>query len=125
MPALAVFEPGGDAATLLYIVSFSMFIFGVRRGTHPTTAKQGNLIAAVGMAIAVTTTLLLDGIGNWEFIILGLAIGTIAIAFGAINIVGGFLVTDRMLGMFVRKPKPAEPSPDASASAAPDAGGDA
>ena len=34
------------------------------------------------------------------------AIGTIAIAFGTINIVGGFLVTDRMLGMFVRKPKP-------------------
>jgi H+-translocating NAD(P) transhydrogenase subunit alpha len=33
-------------------------------------------------------------------------IGTIAIAFGTINIVGGFLVTDRMLGMFSRKPKP-------------------
>ena len=33
-------------------------------------------------------------------------IGTIAIAFGAINIVGGFLVTDRMLGMFSKKPKP-------------------
>ena len=33
-------------------------------------------------------------------------IGTIAIAFGTINIVGGFLVTDRMLGMFTRKPKP-------------------
>ena len=33
-------------------------------------------------------------------------IGTIAIAFGMINIVGGFLVTDRMLGMFTRKPKP-------------------
>ena len=32
-------------------------------------------------------------------------IGTIAIAFGMINIVGGFLVTDRMLGMFTRKPK--------------------
>ena len=32
-------------------------------------------------------------------------IGTIAIAFGTINIVGGFLVTDRMLGMFSRKPK--------------------
>ena len=27
-------------------------------------------------------------------------IGTIAIAFGTINIVGGFMVTDRMLGMF-------------------------
>ena len=34
-------------------------------------------------------------------------IGVIAIAFGAINIVGGFLVTDRMLGMFTRKRKPA------------------
>src|SRR5215207_1626171 len=40
-------------------------------------------------------------------------IGTIAIAFGTINIVGGFMVTDRMLGMFVRKPKP---KPDASSA---------
>jgi NAD(P) transhydrogenase subunit alpha len=28
----------------------------------------------------------------------------VAIAFGTINIVGGFVVTDRMLGMFKRKP---------------------
>ncbi|HET8592162.1 MAG TPA: NAD(P)(+) transhydrogenase (Re/Si-specific) subunit beta, partial [Solirubrobacterales bacterium] len=69
-------EPGGDLATALYIVSFSMFIFGVRRGTHPTTAKQGNLIAAAGMAIAVITTLLLDGIGNWGLIVGGIAVGT-------------------------------------------------
>jgi NAD(P) transhydrogenase subunit beta len=73
---LAVIQPGGDLATVLYIVSFSLFILGVRRGTHPTTAKQGNLIAATGMAIAVVTTLLLDGIGNWGLLILGLAIGT-------------------------------------------------
>ena len=39
---------------------------------------------------------------------LELTIAFIAIAFGAINIVGGFMVTDRMLGMFVRKPKPPE-----------------
>jgi proton-translocating NAD(P)+ transhydrogenase subunit alpha len=31
----------------------------------------------------------------------------IAIAFGTINIVGGFLVTDRMLEMFKSRPKPA------------------
>ena len=30
----------------------------------------------------------------------------IAITFGTINVVGGFLVTDRMLGMFKRKPEP-------------------
>jgi H+-translocating NAD(P) transhydrogenase subunit alpha len=34
------------------------------------------------------------------------AIGVIAIAFGTINIVGGFMVTDRMLGMFARTPRP-------------------
>jgi H+-translocating NAD(P) transhydrogenase subunit beta len=73
--ALAVIEPGSDLSIVLYIVSFSLFIFGVRRGTHPRTAKQGNLIAAGGMAIAVATTLLLDGIGNWGLIIGGLAIG--------------------------------------------------
>src|SRR5215469_4241951 len=32
------------------------------------------------------------------------ALLVIAIAFGTINIVGGFVVTDRMLGMFKRKP---------------------
>jgi len=76
LDTLAVLEPGGDLATLLYIVAFSCFIFGVRRGTHPTTAKQGNLIAAAGMAVAVATTLLLDGIGNWGLIVAGIAIGT-------------------------------------------------
>jgi NAD(P) transhydrogenase subunit beta len=72
----AVLKPGGDAATALYIVAFSMFIIGVRRGTHPTTAKQGNMIAAVGMAVAVVTTLLLDGIGNWGLIAIGLGVGS-------------------------------------------------
>ena len=47
-------------------------------------------------------------------------IGTIAIAFGTINIVGGFMVTDRMLGMFVRKPKR---KPDASSASRPGASG--
>jgi NAD(P) transhydrogenase subunit beta len=72
----AVFKPGGDAATALYIVAFSLFIIGIKQGTHPTTAKRGNLIAAAGMAVAVVTTLLLDGMGNWGLIVLGLGIGT-------------------------------------------------
>ncbi len=49
-------------------------------------------------------------------------IGTIAIIFGTINIVGGFMVTDRMLGMFVRKPKQ---KPDTSSSSTPGASGSA
>ncbi|HSK50514.1 MAG TPA: NAD(P)(+) transhydrogenase (Re/Si-specific) subunit beta, partial [Solirubrobacterales bacterium] len=75
-PLLAVLEPGGDLATALYILAFSLFIIGIKQGTHPTTAKRGNLVAAVGMAIAVVTTLLLDGIGNWGVIFAALAIGS-------------------------------------------------
>ena len=45
-------------------------------------------------------------------------IAVIAIAFGAINIVGGFMVTDRRLGMFSRKPKPAAESEPAEGDAA-------
>ena len=86
IPLIAVFEPGGDAATLLYIVAFSLFIIGIKQGTHPTTAKRGNLIAAVGMAVAVVTTLLLDGIGNWGIIFAGLLVG------GAVGVIASIRV---------------------------------
>ena len=36
----------------------------------------------------------------------------IAIAFGTINVVGGFLVTDRMLEMFRKKPTPPKDADD-------------
>jgi NAD(P) transhydrogenase subunit beta len=81
-PLLAVLEPGGGLSTALYIVAFSLFIIGIKQGTHPTTAKRGNLVAAVGMAVAVVTTLLLDGIGNWGLIfgalLVGSAVGVVA-----------------------------------------------
>jgi NAD(P) transhydrogenase subunit alpha len=37
---------------------------------------------------------------------LGYILLFIAAAFGAANVVGGYLVTDRMLGMFRRRPSP-------------------
>ncbi|MBS1886331.1 MAG: NAD(P)(+) transhydrogenase (Re/Si-specific) subunit beta, partial [Actinobacteria bacterium] len=86
MISLAVLPPGGDAATALYIVSFSLFILGLKQGTHPTTAKRGNMIAAVGMAVAVLTTLLLDGMGNWGLIAIGLAIGSAVGAYASIKV---------------------------------------
>jgi len=86
MPLTAVLEPGGDLSTLLYVLAFSLFIIGIKQGTSPTTAKRGNLIAAVGMAIAVVTTLLLDGIGNWGVIVAGLLVG------GAIGVVASIRV---------------------------------
>jgi NAD(P) transhydrogenase subunit alpha len=39
-------------------------------------------------------------------------LGTIAVAFGASNVVGGFLVTDRMLEMFRKRPEVRDESAD-------------
>jgi NAD(P) transhydrogenase subunit alpha len=47
-----------------------------------------------------------SGNGTFNKIIL-----VIAIAFGTINVVGGFLVTDRMLEMFKSKPKAKDDAP--------------
>lgn len=41
------------------------------------------------------------GLGAFSKVLL-----VVAVAFGTINIVGGFLVTDRMLDMFKSRPKP-------------------
>ena len=38
----------------------------------------------------------------------------VAIVFGTINVVGGFLVTDRMLEMFKTKPEPRKDAEDAT-----------
>jgi NAD(P) transhydrogenase subunit beta len=59
----------------LYIVAFALFIYGLMGLTGPRTAVRGNIIAAVGMAIAVIATLLTPGLGNWWLILLGVAIG--------------------------------------------------
>ncbi len=54
------------------------------------------------------------------------ALLVIAVAFGTINVVGGFLVTDRMLEMFKSKPKPrAADKADAAGSGGEHGGSDA
>jgi NAD(P) transhydrogenase subunit alpha len=36
--------------------------------------------------------------------LVGIILATAAVAFATINVIGGYLVTDRMLGMFKKKP---------------------
>ncbi|NMH76118.1 NAD(P)(+) transhydrogenase (Re/Si-specific) subunit beta [Pseudonocardia xinjiangensis] len=59
---------------ILYIIAFALFIYGLMGLTGPKTAVRGNLIAAVGMTIAVVATLL-EVRHNWVLIIVGLVIG--------------------------------------------------
>jgi proton-translocating NAD(P)+ transhydrogenase subunit beta len=73
---IATFLQDLDFIRGCYIVAFSCFIYGVRLLNHPRTARRGNLIAAIGMAIAVGATLLIPEVGDYGLIVLGIAIGT-------------------------------------------------
>jgi NAD(P) transhydrogenase subunit beta len=63
--------------TVLYIVAFAMFIYGLMGLTGPKSAVRGNQIAAVGMGIALVATLLVPGMSNWVLIVIGIVIGTL------------------------------------------------
>jgi H+-translocating NAD(P) transhydrogenase subunit beta len=74
--------------TLIYLIASVTFIIGLKMLSHPATARNGNLLAASGMAIAIIGTIFLYRdetgyrLGNygWIFggIIVGAVIGTLA-----------------------------------------------
>jgi NAD(P) transhydrogenase subunit beta len=77
--APAVFLQRANFIDSLYIVAFSLFIYGMSGLTGPRTAVRGNKIAAAGMAVAVVATLLtphvLSGGSTPWLMALGVAIG--------------------------------------------------
>jgi NAD(P) transhydrogenase subunit beta len=65
-----------------YIIASVCFIFGLKMLSHPETARRGNIVAAVGMIMAILFTILFhkkDGqsIGNIGYILAALVIGTV------------------------------------------------
>src|SRR5215218_1844312 len=72
----ASFFQDPDFIRSLYIVAFVLFILGLHLLNHPRTARRGNRVAAVGMAVAVIATLLIESVGDYGLIALGVAIGT-------------------------------------------------
>ena len=74
--------PLATAIHAAYLLAAVLFILGIRGLSSPKTARSGNLIAAVGMLIAVIATLVDRQILSYTWIlagvVLGGAIGTIA-----------------------------------------------
>ena len=62
---------------------------------HTPLMSGSNAISGIAIIGAVLATTINGNIGMW--------IGFAAIIFAMINVIGGFLVTDRMLKMFKRK----------------------
>ena len=68
---------------LSYLIGSVTFIMGLKMLSHPDTARKGNMIAAVGMVIAILATIFLyrgEGdapLGNYGWIFSALVIGTV------------------------------------------------
>ena len=69
-----------------YVLSSILFILGIKRLSHPKTARSGNFIASMGMLIAIITTLIANGNISLELVGLGILIGSIIGAFFAIRV---------------------------------------
>ena len=119
---------------LVWLIASVTFILALKFLASPATARRGNLLGAGGMALVVIWTFFTSegtfGISdNWWIIAVGGAIGAVvgwlgakrvamtampqmvaiflallAVVLGTINVVGGFVVTDRMLEMFKKRP---------------------
>ena len=66
--------------SLGYLLSAALFIFGLKKLGHPRTAPFGNQLGALGMLVAVLTTILQMGLGEgieWALIGAGLVIGSL------------------------------------------------
>ena len=90
--------------TILVLAAFVGFavISKVPNTLHTPLMSGTNAIHGI---VVLGGLLVIGFAGNSAF---NKVILVIAIAFGTINVVGGFLVTDRMLEMFKRKPKDEE-----------------
>ncbi|MEP5763946.1 MAG: NAD(P)(+) transhydrogenase (Re/Si-specific) subunit beta [Halieaceae bacterium] len=60
-----------------YVVSAALFILGLKQLGSPATARRGNMISSVGMLIAVVVALLDQGIVEYQWILIGFAVGAV------------------------------------------------
>ncbi|NLZ05302.1 MAG: NAD(P)(+) transhydrogenase (Re/Si-specific) subunit beta [Phycisphaerae bacterium] len=62
---------------LLYIVASIFFIFGLKMLSSQATARRGNLVSAVGMLIAVVTTVTAMEDIRWFWVVFGVGLGCV------------------------------------------------
>ena len=62
---------------------------------HTPLMSGSNAISGIAVVGAIISTTIDGGVGTY--------LGLVAVIFATINVVGGFMVTDRMLKMFKRK----------------------
>ena len=92
-----------DNKEMIYFVILSVFvgvevIGGVPSVLHTPLMSGANAIHGVVIVGAIYVMLKVDPAD-----MISLSLGTLAVLLGTLNVVGGFVVTDRMLEMFKKK----------------------
>jgi len=64
-----------EYSKLFYVLAAILFILGLKKLSHPKTARGGNTMASIGMFIAIVTTLLASNNLDFTLIIAGIVIG--------------------------------------------------
>lgn len=70
-------ELSNNTFALIYLITTILFIFGLKGLSSPKTALRGNAFAMIGMALAVTITLLHPEVKTYSWVIYGLIGGAI------------------------------------------------
>lgn len=82
MNEISQITTGISVLEIAYIIASVLFILGLKMLSHPLSARKGNILAAIGMALAIVATILFhqkEGkpIGNIGLIVAAIAVGTV------------------------------------------------
>ena len=69
---------GSTLIQVAYLASAVLFILGLRMLSSPKTAPRGNLMAAVGMFVAVVATLVNSEVVDYRWMVVGASGATAA-----------------------------------------------
>ncbi|MGY8787984.1 MAG: NAD(P)(+) transhydrogenase (Re/Si-specific) subunit beta [Fidelibacterota bacterium] len=75
-----------EYTNIFYVLASVLFILGIKKLSHPKTARHGNFLAFIGMLIAIAVTLISYGELDFKIIAIGMIIGAMIGATFAIKV---------------------------------------
>ncbi|MBU6155099.1 MAG: NAD(P) transhydrogenase subunit alpha [Bdellovibrionales bacterium] len=95
----------GENINFIYLMVLMIFV-GIELISHVPSVLHTPLMSganAIHGVVLIGAIIVLGKAGNDDY--LSLILGFLGVVVGTLNVVGGFVVTDRMLEMFKKKPK--------------------
>jgi NAD(P) transhydrogenase subunit beta len=88
----------GIFVELVYLLSATLFVVGLKRLQSPATARAGNALAAFAMLLAIVATLVDEQIVAWTGVLIGIAVGSLVGGFSAYLV--QMTAMPQMVGLF-------------------------